>query len=514
MVKKILSKPSMISLFLLTTLFSTGYSAVPADFIASTDAVIDTLRMRDAVIQLKDATGAPLTGIRTVHFKQIRSHFGFGAAIKYGDITNNKEKYWDALQTYFEWVTPEHEMKWDFIDQLEDYSDFSEADSIIKWAHERNLKVRGHNLFWNERLEFQPQWTDGLSGPEFKSAMQRRIESAMTHFKGQVEHWDIMNEIIHFQYGIIQERGLYDSLTGDPNIYPWVFQEARKYDPDVKMAVNEYQILTPNSDAIPYTNKIKEFIAGGATIDICGVEGHLSADIDRLGYTQHLNEVAENIDLPIWLTEVDFQDSLGTRADVMEEIMRTAFAHPQVEGLVLWIWWEGRRWREALNSVVVDSQFVETDMGERYRTLREKWTTDTTVMSDENGLVSLKGYHGKYLVSFPAYPDVAPDTMDLEPGADVFTKDLQTSVNYRKPAFSSNEIKFKGRSINLALPTDITSPVYIATYSLSGKLLVKTPLFINNGTGYVPQKVPSGCFIYRIETATEQLLTLKEARLR
>lgn len=502
-----------LSTFLLTTFLTNTYSVVSDDFIAKTDAAIENIRKRDAVVQLQDATGTPLTGRRAVRFKQIRNHFGFGAAVKYADMVEHKENYWNAVTKYFEWVTPEHEMKWDFIDKLEDFQNFREADSLIKWSHDHGMKVRGHNLFWNERLEFQPPWTKELSsGAEFKEAMQRRIETAMTHYKGQVEHWDIMNEIIHEEFGIIQDTGLYIKLTGDPDIYPWVFKEARKWDPDVKMAVNEYQILTPNSDAVPYAERINEFLAAGAEIDIIGLEGHLGYATNQIDYDQRMNIVANTTpDLEMWFTEVDFSDTLGRRADIMEEIMRTAFAFPRVGGIVMWVWWNGRRWRETINSVLVDSQFVETDLGERFRTMREKWRTDTTVLSDENGLVSMRGFHGTYQVFLEAFPDSPPDTIIIDPGTGPASFNMATSINYRAPTFSTAKINFRGRVIDLPFSISLESQLFVSTYSLSGRLLDKKPIIMKNGTGHILGSIPNGCYIYRLGTSSQNLFTVKEA---
>ena len=51
--------------------------------------------------------------------------------------------------------------------------------------------------------------------------------------------------------------------------------------------------------------------------------------------------------LPIWITELDaVVDSDLKRADTIDKIMRTAFAHPAVHGIVLWTFWDKHAWKK------------------------------------------------------------------------------------------------------------------------------------------------------------------------
>jgi len=51
--------------------------------------------------------------------------------------------------------------------------------------------------------------------------------------------------------------------------------------------------------------------------------------------------------LPIWITELDtVVDNDSKRADAIEKIMRTAFAHPAVRGIVLWTFWDRHAWKK------------------------------------------------------------------------------------------------------------------------------------------------------------------------
>jgi GH35 family endo-1,4-beta-xylanase len=188
------SRVLKLGLIVLGGLISNVVAELPKAFIDSTNAIIDTLRKRECVLNIsnQDLVG----GGKEIRVRQLRNHFGFGASIgKKWFTKTDSAKYGDAFRAYFEWATPENEMKWPQNEQSDDYQDFDLADSLISWCRTYDIKVRGHNLFWNERREWMPSWALELSPANFKSAMARRIDGAMTHFKGKVAHWDIINEI-------------------------------------------------------------------------------------------------------------------------------------------------------------------------------------------------------------------------------------------------------------------------------------------------------------------------------
>lgn len=501
------------------TAFLLFFSCLPTlaqvsdSLVAATDEQIEILRKRDAVIMVGDGT-TPLPGVE-VTLEQIRSHFGFGASVSKKEIAEQGEAYWNAFLKYFEWATPENEMKWNVIDETDDFQFWGEADSIVKWCRERNIKVRGHNLFWNERLEFQPQWALDLPPEQFKQAMHDRITSAMTHFNGKVDHWDIINEIIHMQNAVIPDTQLLAKLSGDLDVYPWILKEARKIDTTAKFCVNEYFIITPgDSHFMQYVDKIQEFLDAGAPIDIVGVEGHMYGGLYPEDYKAKLDYIGYSLEMPIWLTEVDFTvPPEEDRADRIEEFMRIAFSHPFVEGVILWVWWDGRKWKETLNSVCVDSNFVETDFGERYRTLRDMWKTNVTLTTDAEGKVSFRGFHGKYRVTVNSDAVSMPETIYLEPGEETQLFNFGVGTSHKKREAKITTLYLNGRELTLRNIDPEKEPLFLSTFTLSGKLIRKIPITVVDGFGMVSGRMSRGCHVYRIGTKEKTLYSSVELDL-
>jgi hypothetical protein len=67
-------------------------------------------------------------------------------------------------------------------------------------------------------------------------------------------------------------------------------------------------------------------------------------------------------------------------------------------------------------------------------------------------------------------------------------------------------IRLNGSSIKLNVTPDGSGPMYLSTYSISGKLISRIPLNIVNGAATI-SKLPSGCHVFRISTANKQLYT-------
>ena len=80
---------------------------------------------------------------------------------------------------------------------------------------------------------------------------------------------------------------------------------------------------------------------------------------------------------------------------VLKVMLRESFAHPGVEGIMLWGFWEGAISRK--NGHLVDSDKRVNAAGKRLISLREEWTTKVQGRtSGEHGQFPFRGFHGNY----------------------------------------------------------------------------------------------------------------------
>ncbi len=459
----------------------------------------------------------------TIKAEQIRNHFGFGGAMNWylhdtiAADPGCKQSYGEAFLKYFEFCTPENEMKWDYVYQDSDEKldqIWWKADTILNFCERNDIKVRGHNLFWNEDTCWIPPWAWALPTKDlFKEAMKERIDTAMNYGLGRVVHWDIINEIIHgySSPGVGGAKPAYSDLTlvkysGDPNIFDWILTEARKIDKTSKFTINDYGLEGSSGDCDLYIERCKPF---KDKFDIIGMEGHFDNypnNCSRDNLNARVKQLVDGLGREVWFTEVDWKFDIRQSPNKIEELMRTAFSNKNVGGIVMWTWVKRHMWRGDLTCYFVDSLMEETETGKRWRDVRSEWRTNTSGTSDDEGNFTLTGYQGKYRIVM----DEDTAIVYLHPGDSLeIIKDFPDPNAIRPVSKAKSDpilIRLNGSSIKLNVTPDGSGPMYLSTYSISGKLISRIPLNIVNGAATI-SKLPSGCHVFRISTANKQLYT-------
>lgn len=468
---------------------------VSSTLITSTSSDIETNRKRDCAITVTN-NGSPASGA-TIAVKQVRHDFGFGAAIPYKILsdTNLQKVFLD----HFEWAVFENDLKWPSTDPTADGPDYTKPDSLLDWCQKNDIKVRAHNLFWNQDTGKIPAWTRTLSTTAFQAAVDARITNAITHYKGKVEQWDVANEVIH--------GNVLETKTGNSDIWNYIFNKVKTIDGTVKKAINDFNIVEQYSDVDKYTAKIKTI----NNIDVIGVEGHFGSYLTQSDYTAKLQKVAA-LGKPIWFTEVDFSVAANVRADRFEELIRTAFAHPKVEGFTMWVFWQGNRWRSDLTSYIADSAtYAINDLGQRYETLLKSWTTTASGTTDGSGKYSFKGFHGKYVVTTTIAGQSQIDTLYLEPGqgskaVSIGIRNTGIGQNHATPS-TTRKIRINGTPLTINNVLGEKGPVSVSIYSTSGRLLSRH--YLDFEKGEIARKVPAGCYCISVGTGARHLGTFK-----
>jgi GH35 family endo-1,4-beta-xylanase len=204
-------------------------------------------RKRTCEIKVVTSDGFPLPGIG-IGIAQISNDFAFGGTIRREAFDTLGDGYGEKFLSYFDVAIPENEMKWEYVMKCSQKCDpdFSKADFLSDWLLEKKIPLRGHNLFSNEKEARIPEWTRSLGTAAFKQAMLERIDSAMGHFKGKVTWWDLIDEICQGENGSLSDSGILQKKSGDPDIFGWIMDEARKRDSVADFVISDYDLITAN----------------------------------------------------------------------------------------------------------------------------------------------------------------------------------------------------------------------------------------------------------------------------
>jgi endo-1,4-beta-xylanase len=288
----------------------------------------------------------------------------------------------------------------------------------------------------------------------------------VNHFKGTFVHWDVNNEMLHGNY--------FGDRLGDW-VNPWMFQHARSVDPDVKLFVNDYNVVSGNeTDA--YKQQILALIASNAPVDGIGAQGHFGATVNPAQVEARLDSLAE-LGLPIWISEYDSSNSVASvRADNLEILYRIAFSKPAVEGILMWGFWAGSHWRGP-NAAIVDLNWTVNEAGLRYQSLLAEWTTSTNGTADASGAFAFRGFHGNYDVLItPPGGEPTLRRLVLEPGSGTNVVTLVAHWTGERPLLhgaltTSSSFRFQltgdaGRTYSVQTATNLAVPNWIDVTNL------------------------------------------------
>lgn len=377
------------------------------------------LGMRDARAQypgIKDDIARHRKGQLTVNAKpgdkvtveQLRHEFWFGAAISNGFgsgsmSADDLKQYSEKFLANFNSAVTENAVKWPSMEPEQGQVNYKVVDGILEWTEKHDIPLRAHNLFWGIPNRVQP-WLKEMDDKDLLQTMQQRAETVTKRYKGRFAEYDLNNEMIHGNY--------YEERLG-PGITKLMTEWAHNGDPDAKLFLNDYDILTGNK--LPeYMAHIRTLLGQGVPIAGIGVQGHLHAEtFDRGELRRSLDSLAL-FNLPIRITEFNVPgqrskyhvEKIRTmtpaeeklRANELVDYYKICFAHPAVEGILMWGFWEGANWIPV--SSLYKRDWSPTPAAEAYRNLifKEWWTTQSGKANKE-GVFTVPAFYGKYKVT-------------------------------------------------------------------------------------------------------------------
>ncbi|KAI7745462.1 hypothetical protein M8C21_010478 [Ambrosia artemisiifolia] len=345
----------------------------------------DKIRKRDIILKFATSNSRSMHGA-TVKIKQIHNSFPIGSCISRTNIDN--EDFVAFFLKHFNWAVFGNELKWYWTESQRGKFNYRDADELFKFCADNNIDVRGHCIFWEVEDTVQ-DWVKSLGRNDLAVAVQNRLNGLLKRYKGKVRHYDVNNEMLHGSF--------YQDRLGKDNRAN-MFKEAKRLDSSAVLFVNDYHVedgCDPRSSPERYIDQILHLQEQGAPVEGIGIQGHIDSPVGSI-VCSALDKLAIT-GLPIWFTELDVCSSNEhVRADDLEVMMREAFAHPSVEGIMLWGFWESFMSRE--NGHLVDAEGEVNEAGKRFIELKKEWLSDADGYIDERNEFSFRGFEGTYQV--------------------------------------------------------------------------------------------------------------------
>ncbi len=197
----------------------------------------------------------------------------FGTAVAAGKLADST--YSALLDREFKMITPENEMKWDAIEPSRGSFTFAAADSIVSHASAHGQRLRGHTLVWHSQL---PNWVKSITDAStLRTVMKNHITTEMTHYKGKIYAWDVVNEAFADGGSGQHRSSVFQDVLGDGFIEE-AFRTARTADPSAKLCYNDYNIENwSDAKTQGVYRMVKDFKSRGVPIDCVGFQSHFGA---------------------------------------------------------------------------------------------------------------------------------------------------------------------------------------------------------------------------------------------
>lgn len=280
------------------------------------------------------------------------------------------QNYGDIVATQFNSITAENIFKPGYLHPQPDQFSFGAADDLVDYAEENDQRVHGHVLVWHSQI---PQWMEDYQGTEaqWDSMMKVHIQTIVTHFKGRVESWDVVNEAFLDGGNFRSESPFYEALG--PDYIKKAFQYAHEADPDALLFYNDYNMIQSPTKRNAVINFFEDLRAEGVPVHGIGLQTHIDRNTSDANIIDAINDVA-NADFMVHMSEIDVNlnpnqnpnyepsaEDFRDQALIYEEIVKAYRAIPEEFqfGLTVWGVADHNSWRSEGFPLLYDEDYEE-----------------------------------------------------------------------------------------------------------------------------------------------------------
>ena len=280
----------------------------------------------------------------------------------------------DESGRQFNMMVAENEMKMDALQPQQGQFSYGSADNLVSFAKNNKMAVRGHCLVWHQQ---QPGWLSsdgkkndkGWSRKEALEIMKNHITNVLTHFKGKVTEWDVVNECLDDDQSIIRTNPdgyklrptVWQQAIGDDYIDS-AFVYARKADPTIQLYLNDYDVeMQGKAKAVAYYNLVKHLQTKDIPLDGVGLQCHFSVgDVDSVKLESTIRRFGE-AGLKCIITELDMGVSSTSAANLEEQarnyrvITDIMLNNDNCPTMMVWGIKDNDSWRSASNPLLYTS---------------------------------------------------------------------------------------------------------------------------------------------------------------
>lgn len=310
-------------------------------------------------------------------------------------------RYSKVLSSEFNSVVIEHHLKWTplvihpYLDappppaspprHLGTY-DFHHVDSMVDWAIENDMHIKGHVLVWH--VTSPVSILEKMTQTQVRNAVRRHIFTTIAYFRDRITMWDVVNEALASD-GTLVENVFYRKMG--PNYIEECFRWAHEADPNAFLIYNDNKVegcgsgvdngvnqvqrnkckaYAPNqAKSDGFYNLLRELVQKKVPIHGAGMQAHFSAGgvknqrpptpsmvkrqirrIGMLGLKVNISEMDVRIStLKNAPATGDIADDRSyvreiAQTEIYQDILTAALSEPAFHGIWLWGFTDRHTW--------------------------------------------------------------------------------------------------------------------------------------------------------------------------
>lgn len=289
--------------------------------------------------------GAPSEPVSGPNAPLKNAPFPVGVSVMTGHL--NDSGFTALLDRNFSQVTPEWEMKMEYILQPDGSLKFDAPDAIAAYAREHGMRLHGHTPIWYayEGPSFQRLAGDKVA---FGAAYDAYIRAVVGRYRGLARSWDVVNEPIKDDASG-PRVSLWSRTLGEIDHIVRAYQQAHEADPDAVLFLNDYYLESQPAKRAAFMRLVERLLAAGCPLGGIGCQTHIDIDLPAGAIGTTLRELA-SFGLPIHLAELDIStnmkkldlrltaEKLRLQADKAVEVAAAFMALPARQRFAFTLW--------------------------------------------------------------------------------------------------------------------------------------------------------------------------------
>ena len=262
-----------------------------------------------------------------------------GTAVAVGPLRTDP-LYAETLAREFNILTPENAMKFAPTQPGRNTYNFNDADTIVTFAEQHNIKIHGHAFAWHNSL---PNWltSQNWSRDDLIAILKEHIITVAGHYLGRVMAWDVVNE------ALIDDGSLRDDiwLKGiGPEYIEMAFRWAHEADPNALLFYNDYGCEGKGKKSDAVFELVKSLLKKGVPINGVGLQMHVSSNSYPVAQNVKANiDRLNSVGLQVYITEMDVRlqtpvtdEELGEQAHIYSDMLNVCLSAKNCKAFIMW----------------------------------------------------------------------------------------------------------------------------------------------------------------------------------